>query len=137
MAVDFAGCAFVWLLAGLGALSRCGGGIRLAIGGCAGGLDASLQRIDGALEQECEFRKCFRPMVPESFSADEAVCVQRGRIPDAEFYSDAGHDDFGIDCGAMVARGGAEDSVSKVAAGGSCRNRCGIAAACGGDLPGG
>src|SRR5258706_15235620 len=76
-------------------------------------------------------------MVPESFSADEAVCVQRGRIPDAEFYSDAGHDDFGIDCRAMVARGGAEDSVSKVAAGGSCRNRCGIAAACGGGLPGG
>ena len=76
-------------------------------------------------------------MVSESFSTIEAVCVQRRRIPDSEFYSDAGHDDSGIDCRAMVARGGAEDSVSKVAAGGSCRNRCRIAAACGGDLPDG
>ena len=48
--MDFAGSDFVWLLAGLGAVSSGRGGVRLAIGGRASRLDASLQRIDGALE---------------------------------------------------------------------------------------
>src|SRR2546426_812330 len=104
MAVDFAERDFVWLLAGLGALSGGRTGLRLAIGGRAGGLDASLQRFNGSLEQECKFGKRVRPVVPEFVSTRETVCVQRRGVCDAEFYSHAGHDDFGIDCGTMVAR---------------------------------
>ena len=76
-------------------------------------------------------------MVPEFVSADEAVFVQRGRLFDAEFHSNARDDDFRIDSRAMVAGGGAEDSVSEIATGGSCGAGGGGAATCGRDLSGG
>ena len=53
-------------------------------------------------------------MVFESVSADVAVCGERWRVFDAEFYSDAGDDDFGIDRGAMVAGCDADDSVQEI-----------------------
>src|SRR5215470_8938770 len=137
MAVDFARCDFVWLLAGLGALSGGGSRLRLAGGGRAGGLGASLQRICGALEQECEFRERIRPIVLELISPHKTICCERRRVFDAEFYPDTRNDDPWIGWRAVATGCRAENTVSPITAGGSCGAGGRIAAACGRNLPSG
>ena len=67
-----------WLAWGL----YSGGESRIQLAGRrrSSGLAPSLFRLHGALEQEREPGECFRPMVPESVSKDQPVCLQRGRI---------------------------------------------------------
>ena len=81
------------LLARLGAVSGCRPRLRLRRGRRACRLAASLQRLDGALEQEHQPRARLRHVVPEPVPAREAVCRQPRRLPHAELHPDARDDD--------------------------------------------
>src|SRR5207247_6993070 len=62
-----------------------------------------LHGIRCALEQELQFRKPLRPVVPEPVPARKSLRVQLGWIPHTEFHSYAGHNDPGLDRRALVA----------------------------------
>src|SRR5256884_9679870 len=80
------------LLAGLGLVSRGAGPLQLAKRGRFPGVEhtAQLHRIRRALEQKLQFRKPLRPVGPEPVPARTSLCVQRRRLPLAEFHSHPG-----------------------------------------------
>ena len=72
--------------------------------GCSAELGAQLHRVSVALEQEFQSFVGVRCLVLESFPAGASICLQRGRMVDAEFHSNAGHHDHGAARG-RVAQG--------------------------------
>ena len=64
---------------------------------------AQLHRIRRALEQKLQFRKPLRPVVPEPVPARTSLCVQRRRLPLAEFHSHPGDHDPWPDRRALAA----------------------------------
>src|SRR5207247_464308 len=113
------------ILAALGRVSCGACEFRLAKRGRFGGVERATQLygIRSALEQELQFRKPFRPVVPESLSSRASFYLQRGRLPHIEFHPYAGDDDPRPDCGELAARIPAEHPDEKVVdcwLGGNC-----------------
>jgi hypothetical protein len=84
------GYPLLFLLAGVGALSRAAGRILLG--------------LRGALEQRKQLWQRVRRLVPQSVSDRETVRRQQRRIPYPQLHTDAGHDDPRTGRGTVAAR---------------------------------
>ena len=83
------------------------------------------------------FGNAFDRVVSESVSDGEAVCRKQRRIFDAEFHSDAGHDDPGAGGRTVAAHVGPAIPMRRLLAAGAIGVAAGLAAALHGNLPGG